>query len=69
MAIIIMVNKEEKYKRLKMEVLEEIGFPSLSMISYFDEEVIVKSRQTLEKYDDIKFFKENREKLKACFVG
>ena len=63
MAIIIMVNKEEKYKRLKMEVLEEIGFPSLSMISYFDEEVIVKSRQTLEKYDDIKFFKENREKL------
>lgn len=27
------------------------------------ESVIVKSRATLEKYDAIKFFKENREKL------
>lgn len=28
-----------------------------------DVDVTVKSRQTLEKYDAIKFFKENREKL------
>ncbi len=43
--------------------MKELGFSSWNIISYFDEKVIVKSRQALEKYDDIKFFKENREKL------
>ena len=32
-------------------------------MSYYDEFVVVKSRQSLEKYDEIKFFKENKEKL------
>ena len=54
---------EQKYKQLAKEVLKELGFPNWNIISYFDEYVTVKSRQTLEKYDDIKFFKENREKL------
>lgn len=54
---------EQKYKQLETEVLKELGFPNWNIISYFDEYVTVKSRQTLEKYDDIKFFKENREKL------
>lgn len=54
---------EQKYKQLEKEVLKELGFPNWNIISYFDEYVTVKSRQTLEKYDDIKFFKENREKL------
>ena len=54
---------EQKYKQLETEVLKELGFPNWNIISYFDEYVAVKSRQTLEKYDDIKFFKENREKL------
>ena len=53
----------QKYKQLEKKVLKELGFPNWNIISYFDEYVTVKSRQTLEKYDDIKFFKENREKL------
>lgn len=63
--IIIMVKiiTEEKYKKLEDEVLKDLGFSNWNIISYFDEYVTVKSRQTLEKYDDIKFFKENREKL------
>lgn len=52
-----------KYKELESEALQELGFSNWNVISYFDEYVTVKSRQTLEKYDSIKFFKENREKL------
>lgn len=54
---------KEKYNKLQSEVLKKLGFSNWNMISYIDEYVIVKSRQTLEKYNDIKFFKENREKL------
>ena len=63
--IIVVINNiiEQNYKQLEAEVLKKIGFISWNIISYFDEYVIVKSRQTLEKYDDIKYFKEHREKL------
>ena len=54
---------EQKFKKMETEVLRELGFKNWNVIPYIDENVIVKSRQTLEKYDDIKFFKENREKL------
>ena len=52
-----------KYKKLEAVVLNELGFSSWNVVSYYDERVTVKSRQALEKYDDIKFFKEHREKL------
>ncbi len=55
--------KAQKYKKLEAEVLSELGFTNWEMITYIDEYVTVKSRQTLEKYDDIKFFKEERERL------
>lgn len=55
--------KAQKYKKLEAEVLSELGFLNWEMISYIDEIITVKSRQTLEKYDDIKFFKEDRERL------
>ena len=61
--ITVIIITEQKYKKLETEVLKELGFSNWNIISYFDEYVTVKSRQTLEKYDDIKFFKENREKL------
>ena len=61
--IIIKKTREKNYRELEKEVLEELGFDTWDDITYFDEFVTVKSRQTLEKYDDIKFFKENREKL------
>ena len=64
--VIIAVTKsinEKKYRELEAEVLKKIGFLNWNIVSYIDENVTVKSRQTLEKYDDIKFFKENKEKL------
>lgn len=61
--VAVSIITEQKYKQLETEVLKELEFPNWNIISYFDEHVTVKSRQTLEKYDDIKFFKENREKL------
>lgn len=61
--IIVLIVMEQKYKKMETEVLKELGFSNWNIIPYFDEYVTVKSRQTLEKYDDIKFFKENREKL------
>ena len=61
--ITVKIITEQKYKQMEAEALKELGFSNWNIISYFDEYVTVKSRQTLEKYDDIKFFKENREKL------
>ncbi len=60
MAVIII---EQKYRKLETEVLQELGLSNWKVISYVDEHVTVKSRRTLEKYDDIKFFKENGGKL------
>lgn len=40
-----------------------MGFSDWNIISYIDDNVTVKSRQALEKFDDLKYFKENREKL------
>jgi len=62
LAIIKSIN-EKKYRELETEVLKILNFHNWNVASYFDENIIVKSRQTLEKYDDIKFFKENKEKL------
>lgn len=64
--VIIAVTKsinEKKYRELEAEVLRKLGFSNWNIVSYIDENVTVKSRQTLEKYDDVKFFKENKEKL------
>lgn len=61
--IIISVIRAKKYKELEKEVFDKLGFYTWNVISYIDAEIVVKSRQTLEKYDDVKYFKENREKL------
>lgn len=61
--IVIKIISNQKYRKLESEVLQKLEFSSWNIISYFDEQVTVKSRQTLEKYNDVKFFKENREKL------
>ena len=54
---------KEKYKELESKVLNELDISNWDIVSYYDENVTVKSRQTLKKYDDIKFFKENIDKL------
>lgn len=61
--IIVKIMKRKKYEKLEAKVLQELGFSNWYIVSYFDEKVTVKSRQTLEKYDKTKFFSENREKL------
>lgn len=57
------IMRKKQYENLEAEALLSLGFSNWNIISYVDEYVTVKSRQTLEKYDDIKFFKENKEKL------
>ena len=61
--VIINIYNDNEYKKLQLEVLQELGFAHWGVVSYYDEFVVVKSRQSLEKYDEIKFFKENKEKL------
>lgn len=62
---IVMVKsiKNLKYKKLESQVLDKLGFYNWNIVSYFDAAVTVKSRQALEKYDDIKFFRENQGML------
>ena len=60
---VIQANNDKKYRELEAEVLKDLNYPNWNIVSYLDESVIVKSRATLEKYDALKFFKENREKL------
>lgn len=51
------------YKKLESEVLHELKFRNWNAVPYFDTSVTVKSRQALNKYDDVKFFKEHPEML------
>lgn len=55
--------KERQYRIFKTEILTELGLSTLDIFSYFDTNVTVKSRQALENYDDIKFFRENNKML------
>lgn len=61
--VVIRLNNKKKYRELEGEVLKELGFENWNIIPYIDEYVKVKSRKALENYDDVKFFKENKEKL------
>ena len=56
---VVKIINDKNYKELEADVLKELGFRNWNVALYFDASVTVKSRQTLEKYDDIKFFKEN----------
>ena len=64
--IVVVVIRKQQYKELKREVLNTLGFDNWNFISYFDTYVTVKSRQALANYDDIKFFKQNKEMLKKA---
>lgn len=57
---------EKTYKKLEVDVLASLGLFSWNIVSHFDEYVTVKSRQALEKYDEIKFFKENKNKFEQA---
>lgn len=61
--VILEVGKKQQYKKLESEVLHELRLYNWNSVPHFDTSVTVKSRQALEKYDDIKFFKENQQML------
>lgn len=61
--IVIIIIFKIKYKKLEKEVLGVLGHYSLSIVSYYDALTTVKSRQTLENYDLVKYFKENGNRL------
>ena len=56
--VIKSVNKK-KYRELESAVLQKLGFPNWNVASNIDATIVVKSRQALENYDAVKFFKEN----------
>lgn len=63
-AIVVFVAiRAKKYVELETAVLKHLGFLNWNIVSYIDSNVTVKSRQALEKYDDIKFFKEDDSRL------
>jgi len=68
--IILLINEKNNrlYKELETEVLKELHFSGWNVVSYFDVTVIVKSRRSLETYDYIKYFKENRDMVDEASV-
>ena len=63
LSITIFIILEKEYKELEAEVLEDFGFSGWDVVSYFDAHATVKSRQALERYDDVKFFRDNNEEV------
>lgn len=61
--VVVKIIIDKKYKELETAVLKDLGFSSWNVVSYFDSNITVKSRQALEKYDDVKYFKENKGAL------
>ena len=61
--IIFKIIPDQKYRKLQAAVLHDLGFPDWNIVSYYDEYVSVKSRQALEKYDNIKYFKDDSQHL------
>ena len=58
--------EENAFEELESAAIGEIGNENWTTIREFDERIVVKSRQMLEKYDAEKFFKENTSKLKEA---
>ena len=63
---VYIVISNSKYIQLNAEILLSLGLPNWNVVSYYDETVEVKNRTALEKYDAVKFFKENRDKLERA---
>lgn len=55
--IVIKFVRKNQYRKLETDILNELGIPYWNAVHYIDEYVTVKSRQSLEKYDDIKFLR------------
>lgn len=64
--IIIPIIIKSEYKKLETAALNKLGFSNWDIICKYDEIVIVKSRQTLQKYDKVKYFKEDKDRLEKA---
>ena len=60
---IILIMDAAKYNELEAEVFKKLGIKDWKCIPESDDDVIVRSRQAFEKYDKIKYIKDNKEKL------
>lgn len=58
---VVMTNLERK--GLEQNILKDLGWNSWNIVDYYDTCVTVKSRQSLNNYDMIKFLKEDRSRL------
>lgn len=68
--VAVSLYRKKKYRELEeleTEVLKKLGFLNWNIVPYYDENVVVKSRQALEKYDEIKFFKNQDNSLAFAF--
>lgn len=63
--IAFVIDSNKKSKTLK-EFLYIVGVSDVKSLSQEDCNITVKSRATLNKYDDIKFFKEKKERLEKA---
>ena len=61
--IVIQCLRKNQYRKLEAEILNELGIPHWDFIHYIDEFVTVKSRKSLDDYDNIRFFKEDNDRL------
>lgn len=60
---------ENEYRELEYAALGDLHFKTWDIVPCYDLYVTVKSRQALENYDDIKFFRENKECLEKANRG
>lgn len=58
--------KRKSYETLRSNAFEELGIRNSNVLFHFDSDVIVKSRQSLESYNCLKFFKDNKNKLEEA---
>lgn len=59
----IRAEREAAYRRLEHDVLKELGINNWGAVANHDEKIVVKSRATLDKYDWMQYFKDNRDKF------
>lgn len=53
----------KRIQGIRKNVLYDLGLASWYSVSYYDQYLTVKSRQALEKYDIIKYFKEDKNRI------
>ena len=61
--ITVIVVCRVKYNKLEAEILGTLGYGGWNIAPYLDDRIVVKSRQSLEKYDTVKYFNDDRDRF------